>query len=253
MDTKQTCYLFFDYDNTVRVNDQISSETCKAMEYAQSKGHKLILCTGRAQGSHIENFDLIAWDGVIFGGADIFYNGICYEEHIADEADILAWLDYCMHTHRHLILEGQKENVSLHFETHDTPLSESAQATIRGRVQAMMHTNPLTKMSIMGTDFSAENLPQTGMNPIVHPRYLEVFGRGCDKGTAIKHFCRHLGILIDQCACFGDSMNDYAMFCTCPVSVAMKWAPQRLIDISTYTATTDEGVAEGIAWLLQSR
>ena len=85
MDTKQTCYLFFDYDNTVRVNRTVSERTIAAMKQAQGKGHKLILCTGRARGSKIEDFEKIPWDAVINGGCDITREGVCVEEKVVPD------------------------------------------------------------------------------------------------------------------------------------------------------------------------
>ena len=92
--------------------------------------------------------------------------------------------------------------------------------------------NPATKFSIMGEGFDRAPLPRTRLNPLVHPQYLEVFGEDCDKGRAILRYCELFGISIEQCACFGDSMNDYAMFKACPISVCMKNSPVELTKIA---------------------
>ena len=156
-----------------------------------------------------------------------------------------------MKNHLHFICEGQKEIIRHRFDEHQAPYTESEIARMLELVVAAHQENPVTKFSILGNDFDTIKLPKTRMNPIVHPQYLEVFGEGCDKGQAIIRFCELLGVSIEQCACFGDSMNDYAMFEVCPVSVCMEWAPKRLAEIATYKAQTDEGVAEGLAWIFQ--
>ena len=250
MNTSKPLYLFFDYDNTVRVNDAVSQKTVDAMEYARALGHRLILCTGRARGSKISDFSTLPWDGAIYGGADILYHGKLCEEHVADLEDILIWTAYSMRTHRFFILEGQNEIVRYRF---DKKLGAFTKQEIKeqcAEICDIIKGNPITKISILGTDFATAELPKTQMNPIVHPSYLEVFGNGRDKGVAIRRFCELFDVDLAQCACFGDSMNDYPMFAVCPIGIAMKWAPEELAKTATYQAQSDEGVAEGIAWLL---
>ena len=251
MNTQKTVYLFFDYDNTVRVGGEISDATIRAMTQARDRGHKLILCTGRARGSKIEDFEMIPWDAVINGGSDITVNGKCVEEKAVSDEELRAWTAFSMKNHLHFICEGQKEIIRHRFDEHQAQYTESEIARMLELVVAAHQENPVTKFSILGSNFDTIKLPKTRMNPIVHPQYLEVFGEGCDKGQAIIRFCELLGVSIEQCACFGDSMNDYAMFEVCPVSVCMEWAPKRLAEIATYKAQTDEGVAEGLAWLFQ--
>ena len=253
MNTQDVMYLFFDYDNTVRVNDAVSQKTIDAMERAHALGHQLILSTGRARGSQISDFSTLPWDGAIYGGADILYHGKLCEEHVADLEDILIWTAYSMRTHRFFILEGQNEIVRYRFDqSHDT-FTEQEIKDQCAEICDVVKTNPITKISILGTDFATAELPKNQMNPIVHPSYLEVFGKDCDKGVAIHRFCKLFDADLTQCVCFGDSMNDYPMFAVCPIGIAMKWAPEELAKAATYQAKSDEGVAEGIAWLLEQK
>lgn len=254
MDTKRTYYLFFDYDNTVRVNGAISDATVRAMKQAREAGHKLILCTGRARGSKIEELDgRIPWNGMIYGGCDIVYEGVCHEEKTVPDDEIALWVEYSMKNHRFFIMEGQREILILRFDQHGEDYTEEEIAAEQARAIAQAKTNPITKFSIMGSDFATAVLPNTKMNPLAHPTYLEVFGQGCDKGVAIKRFCGVFGVSLDQCVCFGDSMNDYPMFLTCSIGICMKWAPSKLAERATYVAQTDEGVAEGLSWLLEGK
>ncbi len=250
MDTKQISYLFFDYDNTVRVNAEISQATRDAMQAAKERGCKLILCTGRARGAKVAEMDIIPWDGMIFGGCDILLNSTLVEEKAVDAEDVAIWVTYSMKTHRFLAYEGQKKVLFLRFDEHEEDYTQGEIDEQIKTVLEQMQDNPATKFSVMGTDFATAKLPESRMNPIVHASYLEVFGAGCDKGSAILRFCEVIDADIEECACFGDSMNDYSMFKTCPVSVCMKWSPEKLRKAATYCATTDEGVAEGIEWIL---
>ena len=251
MDTKQTCYLFFDYDNTVRVDGKVSDRTVRAMTRARDRGHKLILCTGRARGSNIEDFDKIPWDAVINGGCDITVDGKCIEEKAVSDEDLRAWTSFSMRNRLQFICEGQKEIIRHHFDEHPTPYTEEEIAQTLELVVAAHQQNPVTKFSILGTEFDKLAFPKTRMNPIIHPSYLEVFGEGCDKGQAIIRFCELFGFSIEQCACFGDSMNDYAMFKVCPIGICMKGAPAKLTKLAAYETRSEDGVAEGLAWLFK--
>ncbi len=249
MDTEKTCYLFFDYDNTVRVNATVSEQTVSAMKHAQKMGHKLILCTGRARGSQIEDFEKIPWDAVINGGCDITYEDRCIEEKTVPEEEIRAWVEFSMQNRLLFIYEGQKEIIRCPFHEHAVAYTKEEIKAEQDRIATIAKSNPATKFSIMGTEFDTLPWPKTRMNPLIHPQYLEVFGEGCDKGRAIKRFCELLHLPLEQCACFGDSMNDYPMFLVCPVSVCMKRGPQALKKVASYVTKSNDGVAEGLEWL----
>ncbi len=264
MKLKQPYYLFFDFDHTVFVDKQISNATRAAMQRAQEAGHKLILCTGRSQGHlcGVPAIKTIPWDGEIWGGADIYYAGKCYETNTASFADVEAWFAYAERHGYDLILEGQKELNAFHFS--QAPASILPEFPIKQDKQhhnshptgealkKCFESNPVTKITVPGRELDASDFPKTAMTPIVHGHYTEAFAAGCDKGTAIQHFCEHLGISIEQCACFGDSMNDAPMFRVCPVSISVAWAPDELVAISTYHAKTKESVAEGITWIMET-
>ncbi len=260
MMTPKPYYLFFDFDHTVYVDKQISDATRQALLRAQREGHKIILCTGRSQGhlAEIPVVSTIPWDGAIWGAADIFYNGICYEKAVTPDKDILAWHDYAKRHGYDLILEGQKELTGFLFASAKTPEETAFFHTVKdesasedeAHLRTLLRINPVTKIMILSSDVDTADIPKTDMIPVIHPRYLEAYAPGCDKGNAIKRFCKHVGISIEQCVCFGDSMNDVPMFRVCPVSISMQWAPDALVSISTYQAKSKEGVAEGIQWLL---
>ncbi len=255
-------YLFFDFDHTVYVDKQISNATRLALLRAQQAGHKIILCTGRSQGhlGDIPAASTIPWDGEIWGAADIFYKGTCYEKTITPDEEILIWYDYAKRHGYDFILEGQKELTGFlfasaedHKEVECFHISKDERSpAAEAHLRDLFRKNPVTKITILSSDIDASELPSTNTIPVIHPHYLEAYAPGCDKGTAIKRFCKHVGISIEQCVCFGDSMNDAPMFRVCPVSISMKWAPDALVSLSTYHAKSTEGVAEGIQWLLET-
>ena len=250
MDVKRIKYLFFDYDSTVRVDGEITPATLDAMKKAQEMGYKLILCTGRARGAKTPDMDAIAWNGMIFGGCDIYFDGVWREEKILNEDEVRAWVEFSMRTRHFLAYEGQASILRIHFEEQEEDYTEEEIEEQTRKIIEQIPQNPVTKFSIIGTDFDPSTFPDTRMNPIIHAEYIEVFGEGCDKGKAILRFCRLMNASIEECACFGDSPNDYPMFTVCHVSIAMPWSPDVLKAASTYCATEKEGVKEGIEWIL---
>lgn len=259
-------FLFFDFDNTVYVNKKISNATMTAMKVAQAAGHKLILCTGRSEGHSTilpEMYD-IPWDGMIFGGADIYYQGVAYEKHTVAIEDLQKWLDYAKKKGYDLVLEGQKKLTTFRlgfadplsgkaiFGYHEQDFNEDQmKQDVLPDLSEIVKENPVTKITVMKGNLDPSDFPDTDMPYIIHPTYMEAFTPGCGKGVAIEHFCKYVGITLDQCACFGDSMNDYSMFEVCPSSIAMQWAPKALSEVASYTSKTEEGIVEGLEWLLK--
>ena len=64
-------------------------------------------------------------------------------------------------------------------------------------------------------------------------------------------YCRLTGTDPKDCVCFGDSGNDLGMFRVCGDGICMQNSPQELIELSSYPAKGEHGVAEGIDRLLQ--
>ncbi|MBQ8416941.1 MAG: HAD family phosphatase [Clostridia bacterium] len=252
LDVKKTCFFFFDYDGTVRIGNEIPEVNRAALLNAQALGHKLILCTGRAQGGLArDKYHLsIPWDGIICGGADLFYEGKCLRTQTVEKADALTWVGFGMRQRCRTIFEGQREIVCFDFDQHPEAFTMKERFEILRRVEEILKTNPITKFTLSCVYPQQKKLPRTQMHCVFHPTYTEVFSKGCDKGAAIKLFCELLGVPLSQCACFGDSMNDYAMFQVCPTGICMKNSPAALEEIATYCAKAEYGVAEGLEWLL---
>ena len=264
MDKKKECYLFFDLDGTVFVNGQIPEENMRAMLAAQAAGHKLILNTGRSYGTLmlVKHALAVPWDGMILGAGDIRFGGEVLWQNALSEDLLIDWLNFCMEKRIAFGYEGEKEFICLNFSDRDTKfvgalqeeLSESGKEAYRKQILEEMYEkgNRATKLSIFECREYFENVevPSDRKDVIFHPRYAETFAPGCDKGSAIRKFCELKDVSIEQCVCFGDSMNDCGMFRVCPTSVCMDISPEELAQMSTYRAKTKYGVAEGILWLV---
>ncbi len=241
--------MFFDYDGTVFLKGRLPEENKRAMEAAQALGHQVILNTGRSWGgydrSKAENQG-IQWDGYIFGGSDINYRGERIREHHISRGTAIAWVRYAMEAKTWVALEGEERNVRIWFDREENDLTLYGEAYVWEKILSYLEQTAITKLSVGRLD---GNAPVTTENLVVHSTYAEVFPQGRDKGVAILEFCEHFGVKPEQCVCFGDSLNDLAMFETCTTSVCMSGAPEELKELATYCAKGEFGVAEGLKWL----
>ncbi len=249
MDTQKPCYLFFDFDGTVYTNHIISDETVSALTAVQAMGHQLIVSTGRSYGEALLSPVLfeIPWDGFVWGAGDIRYKGRELFEATVPLSDAEQWMLYCMRHRYDLVYGGHDRCLIFRFREHSAPFSEREISEYLATLHRESETNPLTKMTILQKP-DARDLPKTEQNVILQ-HYADIFPKGCDKGNAIHRFCDGLGVPLVQCACFGDSLNDIAMFEVCSTGVCMKNSPDALIALATYHATTENGVAEGLRYL----
>lgn len=247
-------HMFFDLDGTVLVKGEVQPEDLRAMQEAQRAGHRLILCTGRSEGNYETNFGNdfpVRWDAKLFGMSDIVVNGKVLLRREIAVAEVQKWCAYSME-HRFMIaVEGNRDaDARYDFSKHPEPFSRRERLEMRARIRREAKRNPPTKMTIYGK-YDPSDHPKTKLDPVVHTQHFELVPHGKDKGTVIEEYCELTGTPIENCICFGDSMNDLGMFRVCRTSVCMKKSPEEIIEAATYHATTDTGVAEGIAWLLE--
>ena len=247
MDKSKTCYLFFDLDGTVYVNKKIPEANIKAMKAVQEKGHKLILHTGRSYASvqDIKEALDFSWDGMILGASDLRFEGRVLEQRRISKQESFAWLAYALRHHATIIYGGADILMSIPLSKHTEPFTEAEIEQYKQQLDHIFETHSISNLTVYGV-LDREDLPKTDLTVIQLATYADIFPAGCDKGTAIKRFCEILGVPLEQCACFGDSENDLAMFRVCPTSVCMKNAPMELAALATHHAQTDLGVAEGL-------
>ena len=248
MDPTQTCYLFLDFDGTVYLDGAIPPENRAALRAVQRMGHQVILNTGRARGGlnlAAEQYQGVDWDGVIFGSSDMTYRGIRYHEHTLSEDEVLHWVRYGMDRHYWITLGGETEPKPLRFQEHPEDFTSEETDAILNGIREWMGGVPVTKLSIQNVD--ACDVPENGVTVVRMATYAEILPKGRDKGVAFLDFCERYAIPTEQCVCFGDSLNDLAVFRVCPNSVAMKHSPEELRQCATYIAGGEIGVAEGVA------
>ena len=247
MDKSKTCYLFFDLDGTVYINKEIPKENRKAMKAVQKLGHKLILHTGRSYASvqGIKEALDFSWDGMILGASDLRFEGKVLEQQRISKQDCFAWLAYALRHHATIVYGGADILMGFSLSKHPEPFTEAEIEQYKQELDQNYEVHSISKLTVYGVLDQAD-LPETALTVVQLATYVDIFPAGCDKGPAIQRFCELLDVPLEQCACFGDSENDLAMFRVCSTSVCMKNAPTELVTLATHHAETDLGVAEGL-------
>lgn len=247
MDKSKTCYLFFDLDGTVYINKEIPEKNWKAMKAVQKLGHKLILHTGRSYASvkGIKEALDFPWDGMILGASDLRLEGKVLEQRRISKQECFAWLAYALRHHATIVYGGADILMSFPFAKHPEPFTEDEIGQYKQQLDQNYETHSISKLTVYGV-LDKSDLPETELTVVQLATYVDIFPAGCDKGTAIRRFCELLDVPLAQCACFGDSENDLAMFRVCPTRICMRNAPKELTSLATHHAETDLGVAEGL-------
>lgn len=83
--------------------------------------------------------------------------------------------------------------------------------------------------------------------------WLDIMNPGANKGAAVRAVQEHFGIAPDECAAFGDYLNDTEMMGAVGYSFAMGNAHPKIKEIARYTTATNEehGVLVGIRRLME--
>ena len=78
--------------------------------------------------------------------------------------------------------------------------------------------------------------------------YIEITQKDAQKGKALEHLCRYLGIHMEEVMAIGDNENDHSMLVRAGYPIAMGNANEEIKKIAKYvTASNDEsGVCQKI-------
>ena len=260
--------IALDLDGTLLNNDkQISKENQLAIQYAQEKGVKVVICTGRPYSTVKHLLDQLALNHsgqyvVLYNGAQIMELG--HQQAIFEASlgiqDLNHWQAVCQ------ALELPLDLVDSQWVYRPTTYPAQYPSLYVGKV-----SKALTK-SIDYADFSADHrfmkfvisadqdhierqwdlLPEQLKADYnltwSYDFQLEIMKKGIDKGKALQQLAQRLAISTDQMMGVGDQMNDLAMLQAVGVAVAMGNASPDLKELADFVTLSNEdhGVAHAI-------
>jgi len=263
--------IALDLDGTLlNSKKQISKENMEAIRLAESKGIKVVFCSGRiyagariyAEEASIKD-PLIACNGAVI--RDVYTGETIYNNTLNDE-DCYKVIDMC-----------HMEDIYFHFYIGDTMYTEklefsslsywkkNEQLPEKDRVDIRLVENmtetlekckiKASKIVIVSRDIEKLKRVRKMISGIETIDVMssnfdnfEIVNRGVSKGNALKILTEKLNISMIEIAAIGDNENDYSMLREAGLSIAMRNAENSLKEISDFvTLSNDEnGVAKAI-------
>lgn len=264
--------IFVDIDGTLTpAGTNVPPDSAvDAIKKAQSKGHKVFLCTGR-------NYDMLkpvlkyGFDGMVSCsggyvtcGSEVLYDCPMSKEQLQTALDSL---------HRNGVfctIEGKDGSFG------DSNLKDFLDSTEGGnseieRWRKALSENlgikpmdqydgqPIYKVVIMARENSqideARSLLEKDFSFVIQdvPAHGcvngELINRKFDKGRGVRLIAEHLNVRIEDTIGFGDSMNDLEMIETVGVSVCMANGSEKLKEISDIIcpSVNEDGLAKAFA------
>lgn len=260
--------LFLDLDGTL-LNDQkrVSPENQQAIHLALSRGHRVVIASGRPLNSTLAQAEaiglrdvcgyLIAWNGAVI------YDCTQKQEILRRTMDMESVYELFDEANRRkiyiqtydgddVVIESRNDNenvrrycseINVDFRVIDnirSDLSEPPPKALMIDYDGRMFTEPMRRWIIshmagrVDTFFSRQY-------------YLEVVTAGQNKGRAVLDLCRLLNFPLRDTVAAGDEGNDISMLRAAGIGAAMKNAAPEVKAAANYVTRRDnnhDGVAE---------
>ena len=260
-----TKIFFADLDGTL-LNDQkqITTLTYETLRNWTEKGHKLVLCSGRALDSVIHvretlglgdfsNMYLIGYNGgeiydcttkKLLHRVALSYETTlkCFEIAKEHNIHIQTFSD------THILTEKEDAEIIYYKKAVHTPV------IFTDDILHYLDKEPCKCLAISLNDkelmehFShavKEALGDTVNVMTSTPRFIEMFPISSGKGTSVHWLCNHLNISPENALAAGDEMNDLSMLEAAGIGIAMKNGRdfiKEMADIITETDNNNDGL-----------
>ena len=254
-----TKIFFADLDGTLLdKHKQITPLTYQTLKEWTDKGHKLVLCSGRAMDSIIHvretlglgdfsNMYLIGYNGgeIYDCATKTLLNRIPLSYEAAKKCFEIA-KKYNIHiqvfSDTHIITEKENEELIFYKRTIHTPV------IFTDDFMPYLDKEPCKCLAVflhnkeMREPFSKEITEILGNEVTVMPstpEYIEIFHKTSGKGFSVKWLCNHLNIPLENALAAGDEMNDVSMIEAAGVGIAMENGRDFLKEIADIVTETD--------------
>lgn len=260
-----TKIFFADLDGTLLNNQkQITPLTYQTLKEWTDKGHKLVLCSGRALDSVIHvretlglgNFSNMYLIG--YNGGEIYdcttktlLNRVALSFDAAKKCFEIAQ-KYHIHIHTfsdtHIITEKEDEELIYYKKAVHTPVIYAKD------FMPYLDKEPCKCLAIflhnkeLMETFTSEIKQELGEEVNVMtstPHFIEMFPIHSGKGFSVKWLCDYLGISLENSLAAGDEMNDLSMLEAAGVGIAMANGRdfiKEIADIVTETDNNNDGL-----------
>lgn len=215
---------------------------------------RVAIASGRQYYTLYDNFSPAVRDKLLYiaeNGALVFERGETLYRNIMETADALACLRAAEHAPGvYPILCGVKSAWMAH-----APEAVEEQARIYYHrlaypetLESVLEQDAFVKIALYVEGYKAAETVSRfrGLEPRLHPvvsgpDWIDLANASVSKGAALRSIQARYGIAADECAAFGDYMNDYALLQAAGESYAMANACEELKAVAKYvTASNDE-------------
>jgi Cof subfamily protein (haloacid dehalogenase superfamily) len=275
-------HVFIDLDGTLLNNDgQISAYTIKSLKDSWKNGFNIFISTGRSYqdakhiiNEHGLNFPIVSSNGAQINKADgekIYSRTLSLEQSIAivefAEARHLyfeVYIEGCILTPREASMILKKELKHLNAEENEEKMWEYAERQFNQQhILEMDNISqflfkqelPALKLLVFSFDCSIistlhDHFLSTDMTITSScPYNVEFTNNGVSKGKAIHYLYGFLGITRPDTIAIGDNMNDFSMFQSTGLRIAMENAHPTIKEHSD--VITKGNNEDGVAYALE--
>lgn len=256
--------LAIDMDDTL-LNDEleISPENHDALRYAQEKGVKIVLCTGRTLESvrkYIDFIDGYLYDDyvIVFNGSiittakgDIIFRKVIGKDILADLIDISRSenIDIQIYDDQNIYSEGYTERTKDYERFSGVKIKILDDLKVKDMSIKVLYNSCDTDKLDKVRKRIEEKFGEKVFVFYSKSNYLEVLSNEGNKGIALRYLAEYLKIDNNEVMAIGDSENDTYMIQYAGLGICMKngrESVKQYADYITHHTNNENGVAEAI-------
>lgn len=256
--------IFVDLDGTILKNyHEIEEENLALLKRINKEVMPVCIVTGRSYNRCKHFYEELELNTplCVFNGSYVFSpKDENYPNFVGgiDKETLLYFLEIISNLYTSVVCDLEDTMyVDKYNENDDINVVLEGNNIVVGSLRENLPTNPYSvileakdmesKARIFEIIQSFPNLQVNTWNLKDYPLILEITFFKVNKGKAVKHICKYLGLTMKDAICFGDGFNDRDMLIRSGWGVAMQNAPLEIKiianDVTKYKAT-DGGVAK---------
>lgn len=262
--------IALDLDGTLKnTNNEITSQTKKALIKAQEMGIKVVLASGRPTPGlrhEAKELDLEKYGGYIlsFNGArvvDVKTKETIYEQTLTIDEAKKAYdraKEYelaCMTYEDDMIVTEDIDDEYVNVESSINDIQKK-KVSFKANLKDPIHKVLLTgKPDYVGSIIDEFKQPFGDSLSIYRsaPFFIEIMAQGIDKAASLDRLVKILGIKQEEVMAFGDGYNDLSMIEYAGMGIAMDNAVEGVKERANYItlSNNDDGIADALYKMIE--
>lgn len=255
--------LFFDIDGTLITLDddhRMPESTKRALYKARENGHKIFINTGRVKTAIDKHLLEFGFDGLVCGcgtyieldGKELMHHTLTREQCAYYAAKLQEYKFQTVFEGKdRLFIEGDHGRGSF-LEYIYNYFSKNVDLPIEDSIHPDLIYDKFTTARTPESDEKAfREVFSENFNLIPHGDYvIEAVPQGYSKATGIRFLKDSMGVSLQDCYAFGDSINDMEMLQYVPHSIGMGNAVDKVFEVVEYRTTSilEDGIENALRY-----